>query len=384
MRTAFIYSHEFERFTYSPSHPLKPIRFKLTYELTKAYGLLDLPDTRVVQSVPCSEADIATVHSIEYIEAVKHGAERFAEWDLISYGLGTAENPLPPKVYEWSLLGVGASLQAAKLVASGEAAIAFNMAGGQHHASRNRASGFCYFNDVSVVIRYFLDQGYRVAYIDIDAHHGDGVQEMFYRTNQVLKISLHESGLYLFPGSGFEREMGVGEGAGYSVNIPLLPQADDDIFWYAFHEIVPPLLDCFKPDVLVTQLGVDTFEADPLTTLSMTTQGYSQVIQELKRLSPGKWVAFGGGGYDVLQVPRAWTLAWAIMNEIELPDKLPDQYCALIHHLGSHDGYLRDKPYQTSNTIKRRILKELEKTLAYIKEHQLKMICSQSGGLIDK
>jgi acetoin utilization protein AcuC len=116
----------------------------------------------------------------------------------------------------------------------------------------------------------------------------------------------------------------------------------------------------------------------------MTTKGYSQVIQELKRLSPGKWVAFGGGGYDVLQVPRAWTLAWAIMNNVELPDTLPAQYCALIRHLGSHDGHLRDKPYQTSGAAKRRILQELEKTLAYIKEHQLKMVCGQSGGSIDK
>ena len=377
MKTAFIYSDEFEKFTYSPTHPLKPIRFRLTYELAKAYGLFQIPTTRLIQAAPCTEEDLATVHSVEYIEAVRYGATRFPEWDLISFGLGTEENPIFPQVYERSLLAVGASLQAAKLVASGEAEIAFNIAGGQHHASRNRASGFCYFNDVAMVIRYFLDQGYRVAYIDIDAHHGDGVQEIFYRTNQVLKISIHESGEYLFPWSGFERELGVGEGKGFSVNIPLLPNSDDEIFWHAFHETVPPLLACFKPDVLVTQLGVDTFHTDPLTTLSVTTNGFCKVIEALKRLSPGKWVALGGGGYDVLHVPRAWALAWAMMNEINLPDTLPDQYWKLIQNMTAWNGNrnLRDAPLQAKQTRKQKNFKALENTLNYLREHQFKIIC---------
>ena len=377
MKTAFIYSDEFEKFTYSPTHPLKPIRFRLTYELAKAYGLFQIPNTRLIQAVPCTEEDLATAHSVEYIEAVRYGAAVFPEWDLISFGLGTEENPIFPQVYERSLLAVGASLQAAKLVARDEAEIAFNIAGGQHHASRNRASGFCYFNDVAMVIRYLLDQGYRVAYIDIDAHHGDGVQEIFYRTNQVLKISIHESGEYLFPWSGFERELGVGEGKGFSVNIPLLPNSDDEIFWYAFHETVPPLLACFKPDVLVTQLGVDTFHTDPLTTLSITTTGFCKVIEELKRLSPGKWVALGGGGYDILHVPRAWTLAWAIMNEIELPDWLPDQYWKLIQNMAECNGNrnLRDAPLQAKQTRKQKNFKALENTLNYLREHQFKIIC---------
>jgi acetoin utilization protein AcuC len=375
MKTAFIYSDEFEKFTYSPSHPLKPIRFKLTYELAKAYGLFHVPNARLVQAVPCTEADIATVHSIEYIEAVRHGAALFPEWDLVSYGLGTEANPIFPQVYEKSLLAVGASLQAAKLVESKEVEIAFNIVGGQHHAFRNRASGFCYFNDVAVVIRYLLDKEYRVAYINIDAHHSDGVQEIFYRTNQVLKISIHESGVYLFPGTGFEREIGVGEGKGYSVNIPLPPYSDDDIFWYVFHEVVPPLVEYFQPDVLVTQLGVDPFYTDPLATLNLTTNGFCRVIEELKRLSPGKWVVLGGGGYDVLNVSRAWTLAWAIMNNAELPDTLPAPYRTLIRNLGPHNGNLRDEPYQTDEATKCRIWREVEKTLTYIKNNQFQIIC---------
>jgi acetoin utilization protein AcuC len=377
MQTAFVYSPEFENFTYSPKHPLKPIRFRLTYELVKAYGLLQLPQTRLIHAHPCTEEDLATVHSVNYIEAVRFGEEMFPEWDLASFGLGTEDNPSFPAVYDHSRLAVGASLQAAQLVARGEVAIAFNMAGGQHHASRNRASGFCYFNDVAIVIRYLVDQGYRVAYVDIDAHHGDGVQEIFYRTNQVLTISLHESGQYLFPWSGFEREIGLGEGKGYAVNIPLLPHSDDEIFWHAFQAVVPQLLECFKPDVLVTQLGVDSFQTDLLTTLNVTTNGFCQVITELKRLSPGKWVALGGGGYDILHVPRAWTLAWAIMNEIELPEQLPEQYWNLLPtlHIKASARNLRDAPLPAKPIRRQKNLRALETTIGYLREHQFKIIC---------
>lgn len=373
MKTAFIYSDEYETFTYSPTHPLKPIRYKLTYELANAYGLFRIPLTGLVRPLPCDEEDLASVHSIDYIEAVKYGADHIPEWDLVSFGLGTDDNPIFPQVYEKSLLAVGASLEAAKLVERGQADIAFNIAGGQHHAFRNRASGFCYFNDVAVVIWHLLNQGYRVAYVDIDAHHSDGVQDIFYRTNQVLTVSIHESGEYLFPWSGFERETGLGAGEGYTVNIPLLPHSDDEVFWQAFHEIVPALLECFKPDVLVTQLGVDTFRTDPLTTLSMTTNGFCRVLEELKQLSPGKWVALGGGGYDVLHVPRAWTLAWGIMNDIDVPDRLPDQYVVLTQSMMNNNGTgnLRDVPLPVRPKIQQRNLAALQRTLQYIREHQL-------------
>lgn len=377
MKTAFIYAPEFEHFTYSPKHPLKPIRFKLTYELAKAYGLFQTPNARLIPAQPCTEEDLATVHSVEYIEAVRYGAARFPEWDLNSFGLGTAENPIFPQVYDWSRLAVGASLQAAQLVASGAADIAFNIAGGQHHAARHRAAGFCYFNDAAIVIWHLVNQGLRVAYIDIDAHHGDGVQEIFYHTNQVLKISIHESGQYLFPWSGFEREIGLGTGAGYTVNVPLLPHSDDELFWEAFQAVVPPLLACFKPDVLVTQLGVDAFHSDPLTTLSVTTNGFCRVIAALKRLSPGKWVALGGGGYDILHVPRAWTLAWAMMNDIELPDQLPEPYWQLIRNMRQCNGnrHLRDNPLQAKHIRKEKNRKALATTLNYLREHQFEIIC---------
>ncbi len=381
MKTAFIYSDKFEQFSYSPAHPLKPVRFKLTYELARAYGLFRSSLTKFVKAAPCAVDDLVMVHSIDYIEAVEHADRGVPEWERDYYGLGTRDNPLTPHVFDWSLLAVGATLQAAKLVAAGQVELAFNMAGGQHHATRNRAAGFCFFNDAAVAIQYLVDHGLRVAYVDLDAHHGDGVQEIFYRTDQVLTISLHESGQYAFPGTGYEREAGQAEGEGYAVNIPMLPQSDDDVFWYAFHEVVPEFLEKFRPDVLVTQLGVDTFRSDPLAALNVTTNGFCRVIEELKRLSPGKWVAIGGGGYDVLNVPRAWTLAWALMNDMDVPDVLPRAYLKLLHKLHLTDAVnenppkrLRDKPFQVDLNTKIRLLMELEKTIAYLKNRQLKMI----------
>jgi acetoin utilization protein AcuC len=379
MRTAFIYSEKFETFTYSPTHPLKPVRYRLMYELANAYGLFKLPQTHLITPEPCSDKELATVHSIEYIDAVRCGAECVPEWNLLDFGLGTEDNPISHRVYGASLLAVGASLQAAQLVADSEVDVAFNIAGGQHHASKSRASGFCYFNDVAVAIWYLLSRGYRVAYIDIDAHHSDGVQEIFYRTDQVLKISIHESGEYLFPWSGFEKEIGQGKGEGHTVNIPLLPYSDDEVFWQAFDGIVPELLDAFQPDVLVTQLGVDTHQTDPLTTMSVTTQGFCRVVEALKQCSPGKWVALGGGGYDVLHVPRAWTLAWAIMNDIELPEPLPESYCRFVTERLNMNGTrtLHDGSLPVDHTIRQRNLEALKHSLHYIRNHQLKMLMRQ-------
>ncbi len=380
-RTAFLYSGEFETFTYSSTHPLQPVRYRLMYELANAYGLFQLPSTRLIEPEPCTEEDLATVHSVEYIDAVKCGIDCVPEWMMLGFGLGTEDNPIFHEVFNSQKIAVGASLHAAKLVGSGVYDLALNIAGGQHHAFKNRASGFCYFNDVAVAIWYLLNQGYRVAYIDIDAHHGDGVQEMFYRTDRVLNISIHESGQYLFPWTGFEREQGLGAGEGYTVNIPLLPYSDDEVFCRAFDAIVPELIDLFKPDVLVTQLGADTHQTDPLTTLCVSTHGFSRVIEALKALSPGKWVALGGGGYDVLHVPRAWTLAWAIMNGVEIPDVLPNAYRRFAQQAvkmnGSGTLHDASEPYDPG--LRQRNLEALERSLHYLREHQVKKLKEQLG-----
>ena len=379
-----MYSDEFEKFSYSPSHPLKPVRFRLTYELAKSYGLFRSFHHRLIKAKPCTIDDLVSVHSINYIEAVENAEVDRPEWEMQSYGLNTPDNPIFQNAYEWSLLAVGSSLQAAKLAETSEVDVAFNMAGGLHHASRNRASGFCYFNDIAVIIQYLVNKGYRVAYVDIDAHHGDGVQEIFYRTDRVLTISIHESGFSAFPGTGFEREIGEEEGQGYAVNVPILSGSDDEVFCYAFNETVPALFEKFQPDIMVTLLGADTFRSDPLASLEVTTHGFCRVVEALKTLSPGKWIALGGGGYDVLNVARAWTLAMAIMCGVDLPCVLPKHYQKFLRrkNLIEKDGLdehhrLRDQPYQSTLTTKIKHLIELEKTISYIRNRQLNMISHQ-------
>ena len=367
MKTAFIYTDAYSDYDYGPSHPLKIIRLKLTYELIHAYGLLSLPSVQPILTRRAEEEDLATFHSQEYLTVLKQANEGYVTGDAYAFGLGPGDNPIFPGLYQWSSLVTGATLQAVDFVANDEGAIAFNIAGGLHHAMPSRASGFCYVNDPVIGIMKLLKRGMRVAYIDIDAHHGDGVQAAFYQTNKVLTISLHESGYSLFPGSGFEYEMGEGEGAGYSVNVPFHPSTGDEVYVWAFKEIVPEFIHAFQPDIIVTQLGVDSFYSDPLTNLHLTIHGYEKVIRCIKGIAP-RWVALGGGGYDVSNVARAWTLAWAVMNGIELRDELPETYMKKAAELGIHEKELRGSARTNSQSHRRDVRTEAERVVSYLKK----------------
>jgi len=373
MKTTFIYSDDFSKYNYGGGHPLKPFRLKLVYELIKAYGLLSLASVRVIQAKPAKEEDLLLYHTRDYINILKTangGSEILGEE---SYGLGFGDNPVFEGVFDWSRLVTGASLQAAEFVDSGKGPIAFNISGGLHHARASRASGFCYVNDPVIVISSLLKKGRRVAYIDIDAHHGDGVQDAFYRTNRVLTISLHESGRRLFPGTGFESEIGEGNGRGYSVNIPMPPSSDDELFVYAFNEVVPALIERFRPDIVVGQLGVDSFRTDPLTHLNYTTRGFCEVIRKMKELSP-RWIALGGGGYEISNVAKAWTLAWAIMNNVDLPDELPKAFLEQYPLEGFRSRKLRDEEYQERGTRKEMMREEVRRVVAKIRENVFSLI----------
>jgi len=365
MRTAFIYTDAYSDYDYGPAHPLKIVRLKLTYELMQAYGLLALPSVENIVTRRAEEDDLARFHSREYLNILKQANNGHLRGDAYAYGLGPGDNPVFPGLYNWSLLGTGATLQAVDFVAKGEGEIAFNIAGGLHHAMRSRASGFCYINDPVIGILKLLGQGKRVAYIDIDAHHGDGVQRAFYQTNRVLTISLHESGYSLFPGTGFEFEIGEGEGEGYSVNLPFLPYTDDEVYFWAFEEIVPTLIHAFQPDIVVSQLGVDTFYNDPLTDLHLTIHGYEKIIRRIRHLAP-RWVALGGGGYDISNVARAWTLAWAVMNGIELNDELPESYAEKTAELGIHEKKLRGGASSYPPSQRKDIRTEAERVVSYL------------------
>lgn len=325
-RSALLYSPQFSQYHYGPEHPLRNERLALTFNLMKAYGLLHLEGAEVREPRSAEESEVLLFHHPDYLQALRMADAGGFFPSTISYGLGTSDNPIFPGVYSWSLLITGASLSAAEAIEEGDFDFAFNMGGGLHHAHSARAAGFCYINDPAVMIHYLLKRGRRVAYLDLDAHHGDGVQEAFYETDRVLTISLHESGQTLFPGTGFSYEKGKGEGEGYAVNLPFYVGTDDEVYLWAFEEIVPPLLSSFCPDVLVTQLGIDSHRTDPLTNLSLTIQGFARAVARVRELAhqrQWKWIALGGGGYNLNNVPRAWTLVWAIMNDQELDPKIP-------------------------------------------------------------
>jgi acetoin utilization protein AcuC len=229
-----------------------------------------------------------------------------------------------------------------------------------------------------LAINWLVARGRRVAYLDIDAHHGDGVQEAFYDTDQVLTISLHESGIYFFPGTGFENETGEGKGKGYSVNVPLLAHTDDAIYMKAFEEVPYPLLSAFKPDIIVAQIGADTFRTDPLTRLEITTHSYCDIINKIRALRI-PLVALGGGGYDMMNTARAWTLAWAIMNGVELNPRLPPSFICKIEPLGYPNRVLLDAVHWAEETERKQAEDSVTKSISRIRKSIFPVIIGNHG-----
>lgn len=331
-----------------PGHPLKPARVLLTYRLIEEYGLLDAGHVTAADARDATDDQIGLVHTDDYIRAVKlAGSGKKGPW--WQFGFGPGDNPIFPSMHEASARVAGASIAAAEALLSGRAQHAFNPAGGLHHAMPDRAAGFCVYDDPAVAIAWLRSQGVgRVAYVDVDAHHGDGVQEIFYNDPDVLTISLHQSGQTLFPGTGFADEIGGPGAEGYSVNVPLPPLTPDDLWLRAFDRVVPEILEAFRPEVLVTQLGCDTHCTDPLTNLLLSTGAYFDTARRLHDLAHstagGKWLATGGGGYQWAKVvPRAWTIYFAEMAEITLPDELPA-------------GFVREAERQAGEPVPGRLL----------------------------
>lgn len=315
---AFIFSEAFMEYDFGPLHPLRPERLRLLRERLQADGVLDSPHVRLVEAQPATEEEVLAVHTREYYDAVAALSSGHRVVKREEYGFGGLDNLPFPGMLEASLLYTGASLQAARLVSRGEVPRAMNPAGGLHHAMPGRASGFCIFNDPAVAIADLLRRHERVLYLDIDAHHGDGVQAVFYESPRVLTLSLHESGRTLFPGTGSPEEIGTGAGEGYSVNAPLMAGTGDDTFLRVFDALVHPLVEWFDPEVIVAQLGIDTHHADPLAHLRLTTAGFLRAVRAIR-----DWgrplVALGGGGYNPEVVGDAWARAFACLAEVDLP-----------------------------------------------------------------
>lgn len=346
-KAAFVYSDALSTFVLSEIHPMKPIRLRHTRDLIEAYGIFDLPEASVVEARPVTDDEVLRFHKPEYVRCVKHLGDDDPSVDPAAFGFGPGDNPISEGLYDAAALSAGASMVAAELLASDEFDRAFSIMGGLHHAMPGYASGFCVFNDPVLAIHELLARGMKVAYVDIDCHHGDGVQQAFYDTDAVLTISVHESGNFLFPGTGHVNETGAGKGTGYSANVPLYPYTGDEVYLWAFREVVPPLLDAFAPDVVVTQLGIDSHYRDPITHLGLTVQGFASAVTYLANTAP-KWLALGGGGYDLQAVARAWTSAYAVMLDTQLPDAIPDTYRDLhgVSTLSDHDDLSEFAPHQ--------------------------------------
>lgn len=314
-------------------HPLHPIRLELTVRLATALGVLD--GVELLMPPEASDEEIERIHDAGYVNAVKDAP--MSGFD-VGHGLGTPDNPIFDRMHEASARVVGSSLLAARRIASGATNRAVSIAGGLHHAMRDRAAGFCVYNDVAVAIDWLLDNGFeRIAYVDVDVHHGDGVQDAFYDDPRVLTISLHQHPRTLFPGTGYPDETGGEEAGGSSVNVALPPYTNDSAWLRAFNAVVPSLLAAFRPQILVSQCGVDTHDEDPLAMLSLSVDGHRAIYRALRELAErhtgGKWLAAGGGGYQLLRVvPRSWThlLATVLDRDVTPGTRLPTEWTGTV------------------------------------------------------
>jgi acetoin utilization protein AcuC len=348
MSVAFVYDDQCLAYDWGPEHPLRPERVGWTVDLLQAYGALQAPEVRLVAPRPATTTELQTGHDLDHIEAVATLSRGGTVADPRRFGFDEGDNPPFPGMDEAVRLCVGASVVAAEEVLAGRR-VAFNLAGGLHHSFANRVAGFCLFNDPVIAIHRLLQEVERVVYLDIDAHHGDGVQASFYRDPRVMTISVHETGETLFPGRGFVEEIGAGPGRGTSVNVPLFPETDDDLYLATFQEVVPPLVQAFRPDVLVAQLGCDTHFADPLANLALSTGGYREVVRIIDSLCD-RWVALGGGGYNLTVAPRAWSLALAVAARLDLPDTIPAEFAARTGIENLNDPYPTGRPEPPART----------------------------------
>ncbi len=365
MKNCLIDPRELLRFDFGPMHPFKIYRLGLAYELMEAYGLTDREGVYILKPREATVEEAKCFHTDGYLEVLRLADSGMWIPNLFSHGLGPGDNPVFPGVYEWGMLVAGASIECAEELLGGRARAAFNISGGLHHAMPSRASGFCHINDPVLAIHALLEEGKRVAYIDIDAHHGDGVQHAFYSTDQVLTISVHQSGHTIFPGTGFVDEIGEGAGKGYAVNIPLLPGARDDAFARAREEVIKPLLAAYNPDVIVTQLGADALLGDRIANLGMSLHEFERFAIFYRELDR-PWLGLGGGGYDVGNVARAWTLVWGVMTGAELPDEIPEGWATHAAAYGIAVTSLRGP--EGSEPSPSRVLEDLDRTIATLKE----------------
>jgi acetoin utilization protein AcuC len=367
MRSAFIHSKEFARFKAYEGYPWLFERSEVTYELCKKLHLLDHDWMRIYSAKPASTKDLLTFHTKEYIDLLKKANRGIVKEEWLRYGLGTSECPVYKGLYDYHALAAGATLLGAELIKTDKADIVFSPTGGFHHAGRDFASGFCYINDIVLAIKRLQRARRRVLYVDIDAHHGDQVQQAFYGTSKVMTLSFHEDSQTLFPfKGGTENEIGRGCGKGYTVNVPLPESTDDEQFLWAFDKVFPPVAQAFQPDLAVVVLGADVLFSDPLSHLQLTNNAVSKALVAIMQVSP-KLLALGCGGYVLDNIARTWALAWAIMNGLEPREEDFVSFGGMFW--GNGLPSLKDQPQFVPDAIKQQVEKEVQRVVSSLESN---------------
>ena len=338
-RAAFVYTDDYVDYHLSDTHPLQQKRLLMTHRRLEAESAFQPARSSLIAPAPASEADLLRVHSPEYLDALRRLSAGDTVPDKKHFGFGTLDNPPFPGMWEASLLYAGGSLDCARLVRHDGFDAAFNVSGGLHHARPGRAAGFCTVADCPLVACYLLGHGAsRIAYVDIDAHHGDGVQEFFYGDPRVLTLSVHETPESLYPRvSGFAEEIGEGAGLGFNANLPLAPGSGDAVYAEAFGSAFLPLLEAFDPEYVILQVGADAHFADPLTHLGLTSRGWLGLAQSVIALGRPV-IALGGGGYNLDTVARLWTLLYGALSG--------QQFSASLHDTSGPSEAERDDIFQ--------------------------------------
>ena len=312
-KAVFVYSPEFEKNAYPAGHPFNTSRVKRVRDVLNSMGLLSGQGRSEIPPVPVERVVLKKFHTARYLQALKAASGGNLDAIAMTMGIGSSDCPAFPGLYEYSVLAVGATLTGVREILAGRADIAFNPSGGFHHAHAEQAAGFCYINDVGLACMVLAEAGKRVLYLDVDVHHGDGVAYAFYDRSDVMTISFHENPRILFPGTGFEDEIGTGEGKGYCVNVPLPVGTYDEMYMKAYREVAVPLITAFKPDAVVFELGADALAGDPLAHLYLSNNVYVEIIKHLLSLNK-PIMATGGGGYNIENTVRAWALAWSVFS----------------------------------------------------------------------
>jgi acetoin utilization protein AcuC len=365
--SVFIYSSDFEKYPYPPEHPFNVIRAKKVRDIVRAMGLLSGGGRSEVAPRPAERIVLKKFHTARYLHALKNAAAGRLDAEALQMGIGSQDCPVFKGVYDYAVLAAGGTLTAAGMILSGRADVAFNTSGGFHHAGPERAAGFCYINDVALACIVLAEEGKRVLYLDVDVHHGDGVANAFYDRSDVLTISLHQNPRTLFPGTGFENEIGTGEGKGYCVNVPLPVGTYDQAYMKAFENIVLPLTAAYNPDVIVFELGADALAGDPLANLRLTNNVYAEIIDHLMSFNK-PILATGGGGYNVENTVRAWALAWSIFCGADRGEDMSHAMGGVFLETTEWQAGLRDRALAVTEQQRNAVQPAIEKVIQKIKK----------------